>query len=65
MMAGRTGTVVPPLRRDSSAWVQMDDALPAALASFPSDDPRGRHLLPWPDECELENAPKTRLTRND
>jgi len=65
MMPGRTGTVVRLLRRDISAWVRMDTDLPAALASFPSDDMRGRNILLWPDECELENAPKTHLTNND
>ena len=56
LMAGRTGTVRRLLRRDISAWVQMDDELPSALAIFPADDPRGRNMLLWPSECDPENS---------
>ena len=58
LMAGRTGTVRRLLMRDISAWVQMDDELPPALASFPADDPRGRNLILWPSECDPENRRK-------
>lgn len=56
-MSGRTGTVQRVLMRDISAWVRMDDALPAGLATFPDADPRSRDLLLWPNECEPEQAP--------
>jgi hypothetical protein len=49
---GWTGTVVNLRMDDDAAWVQMDRDLPSNLASFPSDDPRARHIMLWPDECK-------------
>lgn len=52
VMDNKTGTVVRLRMADNAAWVNMDEELPVALQSFPSGDPRSRHVLLWPDECE-------------
>ena len=48
---GKVGTVVRLLRRDESAWVNMDDDLPLDLRSFGVEDSRRNHINLWPDEC--------------
>jgi hypothetical protein len=52
-MVGKLGTVVRLRRTDNGAWVNMDRDLPIALRSFPEHDPRRRHMLVYPDECEI------------
>ena len=49
---GWTGKVVRLRMLDDGAWVEMDRNLPAALSSFPEDDPRHRHLRLYPEECK-------------
>ena len=48
---GKVGTV-HRIRTDGGAWVEMDDPLPDDLCRFPADDPRGKHVQLYPEECE-------------
>lgn len=54
-MCGNAGTVVRLRRADDGAWVDMDDALPGDLRSFPAGDEAGRqnHTILYPFECEV------------
>jgi hypothetical protein len=49
---GKTGVVCRLLMRDDSAWVNMDEAIPEDVASFPEDDQRRNHVLLYPEDCE-------------
>ena len=54
LIAGKTGTVVPLLQRNNSAWVEMDEAPPEQLRAFPANDEHGRgnNILLYPEECK-------------
>jgi len=54
-MAGKTGTVVRLRYGDNGAWVEFDEKIPDAVASFSDNDPRRNHMLFYPDECEEIN----------
>lgn len=49
------GQVKRLLKRDDSAWVALDERHPNANHPFPVDDPRGTHVLAWPEDCEQAN----------
>lgn len=53
-IVGRSGTVVRLLRRDESAWVNMDEDLPDNLRRFGLSDDRANHINLWPDQCTEE-----------
>lgn len=54
-LLGKAGTVVRLRRADDGAWVNMDDALPDNLRSFPAGDKAGRenHTILFPEECDV------------
>jgi hypothetical protein len=54
-LIGKTGKVVRCRHGDNGAWVQMDEPLTEKLASFPEGDPRRKHILMYPEECEPAN----------
>lgn len=49
---GKTGTVWRLLKRDESAWVNMDEDLLQEDRHFPPGDERFRNLNLFPQECE-------------
>lgn len=51
-LVGRSGEVVRLCMSGRGAWVKMDARLPAHCASFPKGDPRARHAMLDPEECE-------------
>lgn len=54
LLTGCTGVVVRLRRSDDCAWVEMNADLPETLyARFPRDDPRARHVLLDPADCEM------------
>lgn len=55
---GCVGTVVILLRRDESAWIELDKRYPSLehAYAFPADDDRGTHVLAWPSECTMVRA---------
>jgi len=54
-IARAAGTVVRLLMRDDSAWSALDARLADELHPFPADeDERGKHVLAWPEDCEVE-----------
>jgi hypothetical protein len=58
-LGGAPGTVYKPRRNDDGAWIELDARSPTLNAHpFPEDDPgdRGRHVLAFPGDCDLEPA---------
>jgi hypothetical protein len=58
-LQGRVGTVVRLRMSDNGAWVQMDEALPDELRAFPANDPRGNHILLFPEQCAAASADRS------
>jgi hypothetical protein len=52
---GMAGRVIRLLRRDDSAWIELDQIAPAEVRAFPVGDEHGRdrNVLAWPDWCEV------------
>ena len=54
LVAGQRGTVERIRISDGGAFVKMGSPPPESLRLFPEDDPRGRHILLYPEDCEAE-----------
>lgn len=50
------GTVVRLRYGDEGAWVALDVRRDEPVHPFPEDDNRGRHVLVYPEGCELIKA---------
>ena len=64
-LCGKSGSVRRLRRCDEWAWVEMDEAVPDNLRSFPPGDPGGRenHVCLHPGDCkELARGNQGRLT---
>lgn len=48
----RVGTVHRLLIRDESAWVAMNEPIPAVMIRSPHGDARCDYVNLWPDQCE-------------
>ena len=58
-----TGRVERPRRCDDGAWVALDARqADYAVHPFPASDPRGVHVLAFPEDCDPV-APALRVVR--